>query len=66
MISSINTVQLPPQYPTAPQDDAALQRKKRSIEEPQSRQGRQEADGSTQKPRNRSGGLDSLGGGNLL
>jgi len=66
MISSINAVQLPPQNPTAPQDEATLQRKKRSIEAPQSQLEPQEADGSARNRRTGSGGLDSLGRGNLL
>ncbi|WP_053132112.1 hypothetical protein [Pseudomonas sp. MIACH] len=66
MISSINTVQLPAQYPPAPQDDAAPQRKKRSIEELQSQLEPQESDGSARDRRTGSGSLDSLGRGNLL
>lgn len=65
MLSSINATPLPPLPPTAPQDATALQRKKRSIEEPQSQLEPQEADGSS-RSRPKSGGLDSLGKGNLL
>ncbi|CRM44536.1 hypothetical protein FIV41_24540 [Pseudomonas marginalis] len=65
MLSSINATPLPPPPPTTPQDDTALQRKKRSIEDPQLQLEPQEADGSSRN-RPRSGGLDSLGKGNLL
>lgn len=66
MLSPINFTPLPPQYPTTPQDDAALQRKKRSIDDPHSQLEPQESDGSTRNRRHRGGGLDSLGKGNLL
>ncbi|QHF46873.1 hypothetical protein PspS35_24925 [Pseudomonas sp. S35] len=60
-----------PQYPTAnppqPHDDAALQRKKRSIDAPQSQLEPHAHDGSSGSRRHRGGsGLDSLGKGNLL
>ncbi|MBD8194838.1 hypothetical protein IFR35_25605 [Pseudomonas fluorescens] len=67
MLSPINTVPFPTQYPAAPQDDAALQRKKRSIDAPRSQLEPQESDGSARNSRRTgSGGLDSLGKGNLL
>ncbi|KAE9657963.1 hypothetical protein EJD88_07620 [Pseudomonas sp. PB105] len=67
MLSPINSAVPPLQYPAAPQDDAALQRKKRSIDEPRSQLEPQESDGSARNSRRTgSGGLDSLGKGNLL
>jgi hypothetical protein len=67
MLSPINSALYPLQYPAAPQDDAPLQRKKRSMDAAQSQMGPQASDGSARNSRRTgSGGLDSLGNGNLL
>lgn len=66
MLGPINSPPLPAQYPTAPNDDAPLQRNKRSIDGPQSQLEPQDADGSARDGRHRNtGSLDSLGKGNL-
>ncbi|WP_431700828.1 hypothetical protein [Pseudomonas sp. BR20] len=65
MLSPINATPLPAYLPIAPQDDTVLQRKKRSLETPQSQLEPQASDGSSRR-RHGSGGLDSLGKGNLL
>ncbi|EFQ61309.1 hypothetical protein PSH66_24355 [Pseudomonas sp. FP597] len=68
MLGAINSTLGNFQYPPLQQDDAISQRKKRSIEQYPFQLNAQESDGSTHTDarRGRSGGLDSLGKGNLL
>lgn len=66
MLSPINCALHTLQYPAAAHDEAITQRKKRSIDDPQSPLEPRESDGSARNRRRGSGALDSLGRGILL
>lgn len=68
MLGAINHTLGNFQYPTLQQDDAGLQRKKRSIDDTRTQLSAADVESSAANDRRRKtgGGLDSLGQGNLL